>query len=106
MKREDYKKEYINRIENGEKKDFEIEKIELSKNDPILQSAKKLVGGVDPDFIVKQAEEFLNAPPDPNFGYPGRKTRTIYKVIESPGRFFGIKLGRIRIGVWVEIERD
>ncbi|MCM3323287.1 hypothetical protein [Cytobacillus kochii] len=105
-RREEHKKELLERIFNGKPKDFEIKKVELSKDDPILQSAKKMIGGVDPDYVIKQAEDFLNAPADPNFSYKGSKTRTIYKVIESPGRFFGIKLGKVRIGLWVEIERD
>ncbi len=106
MKRDEYKKEFIDRIKNGEKRDFDIEKIELSKNDPIIQSAKKLIGGVDPDYVYKQAQDFLNAPADPDFGYKGRKTHTVIKVVEAPGKFYGLKLGKVRIGVWVEIERD
>lgn len=69
------------------------------------REAKKLIGGVDPDFVIKQAHDFVNAPPDPDFRYKGRKNRTIYKVIESPGRFFGIKFGKVRIGFWIEFEQ-
>lgn len=105
MNKDDYKKEFIERIKDAPK-DFEIEKVNLSKNDPTLQHVKKLVGGVDPDFVVKQAEKFLNSPPDENFGYKGRKTRTVIKVIESPGRFYGLKWGKWRIGLFIEEEAD
>ncbi|MCM3005680.1 hypothetical protein [Priestia koreensis] len=106
MEREDLKKDITERIKSGEKRDFQIEKVNLSKNDPIIQSTKRLVGGVDPDYIYKQAQDFLNAKPDPDFGYKGRKSRTIYKVIESPGKFFGLKLGKFRLGLWIEEVRD
>lgn len=107
MEKEDLKKDITERMKNGDVKSFEIEKAELSKDDPILQSAKKMVGGVELDWVVKQAEQILNAKPDPNIGYPGRRPLTkIYKVIESPGKFFGFKFGKYRLGIWREEERD
>jgi hypothetical protein len=106
MDKNEYKKEFIDRIKNEKAKDFKSEKVKLSSDDPILKSAKKMAGGVPVDYVIKQAEDFLNTPADPNFGYKGRKTRTIIKVIESPGKFLGIKIGRFRIGIWCEVEGD
>jgi hypothetical protein len=95
MKKDDAKKDFIDRIKDGKPKEFEIKKIELSEK----------IGGVDPDYVIRQAEKFLNTPADPNFGYKGRKTHTVIKYVESPGKFFGIKIGRFRIGVFTEYER-
>lgn len=110
MKREELKKEFTERIKNY-KREFTIEKISLSKNDPILQSARK-IGGVGTDYLVKRAEERIR-PRTPEemedirgtFGYPGRKSSALIKYIESPGKYYGFKIGRFRFGVWIENEQ-
>ncbi|SDM41858.1 hypothetical protein [Bacillus sp. OK048] len=106
MKKDEYKKEVIDRIKSEKAKDFKSEKVKLSSDDPILQSTKRMAGDIPIDYVIRQAEAFLNASPDPNFGYKGRKTRTIIKVVESPGKFYGVRFGKIRIGIWCEVERD
>lgn len=73
------------------------------------ESDKDHINGVSREYILKQAEAYTRKPsPEEietaslDIQYPGRRVRTITKVIQAPGKFFGIKVGPVRIGVWVE----
>lgn len=87
MKREDYKKELLEHIYNGEPKEFKIEKVTLSDDHPIIQEAREWTRKLTPEEL-EEARKSMR--------YPGLSADM--RVRRRPQRtFFGIQ---IRIGWW------
>lgn len=100
-------KELLKQKYNGEPKEITKEKVTVSNKD-ILRQNKKLIGGVDPNFIIEQAKDVVRvrtpeeiAEEKKSISYPERKNINVIKRFEVPGKFFGIKIGKYRIGLWI-----
>jgi hypothetical protein len=113
MNKDEYKKEYIDRIKNGQLKNFEIEKVSISDDDPIIQKTKRWVGDqpVKPmtekeiESVVNHCKEMLRPRTEEELKqlrkelkYPGLPYHMRRKYKPVPQRTFcGIQ---IRIGWW------
>ncbi len=112
MDKNEYKKEYINRIKIDEPKDFKIEKVTVDDDDPLLARARRWVGDTpkkmteaEIESVVKHCKEMLRPRTEEELQqlrkelkYPGLPKRMRPKYTPVPERtFFGIQ---IRIGWW------